>query len=64
MTGEESLVLCTYIRAWELVTNIRIVGESGKWKNLHHAEDFLTDKDLMTQERSFGPIQKANRRKS
>ena len=41
MSGEKGLVLCTYVRAWESVTNIRSVGESGKWKNLHHAENFF-----------------------
>jgi hypothetical protein len=37
MSGEEGLVVSTYVHAWELVTYIQSVGEPGKWKNLQPA---------------------------
>jgi hypothetical protein len=45
MTGEESLVLCTYIRPWELVTNIRSVGNPASGKIFIMLKIFLTDKE-------------------
>ena len=47
MTGEESLVLCTYIRPWELVTNIRSVGNPASGKIFIMLKIFLTDKEIL-----------------